>query len=162
MQNTKTQTETIQLDSKVKAWFEEFIAEINVDFLALETNVATTSKKEFYSKLANSNTNEIALMSRVQSSTHFIKELIFDYTQTLKLSMLSLRSLAMDLSDAKVLVWTEIEDDDESTENALRLLEAKVNANFYQYGFHISSTIVEKSDCLPIPSHYQTLIKSIS
>ena len=65
----------------------------------------------------------------------------------------------MDLSDASVLVWAEIADDDELMEDQLRLAQAKINAQYSQYGFYLSSTIVEESDCMPIPSHYQPLFK---
>ena len=65
--------------------------------------------------------------------------------------------LAMELSDYKVLVWAEIKDDDEETEDALIMSEAKVNAGCFKYGFHISTTIVEEGDKLIIPAHYQKL-----
>lgn len=148
-----------QLDAKVKSWFEDFIAEINTDFLLLETNTASEHKAKFYHKIANSTENELAHLSRMSSSTFFIKKLVYDYIENLGAKDVKVNNLGLDLSDAKVLVWAEIEDDDEAAEDALRLLEAKINAQYAQYGFNVTSTIVEKSDFITIPSHYQSLIK---
>jgi len=65
--------------------------------------------------------------------------------------------LALDISDSKILVWAEIENDDDSVECALILSAAKANANFSKYGVHISSTIVEKRDNLIIPKQYKEI-----
>lgn len=100
----------------------------------------------------------MALTSRIQSSLHFLGQLIIDYVNELKERQVEPRQLAMDMSDASVLVWAEINDDDEPTEDQLRLAQAKINARYNQYGFYLTSTIVEQSDCLPIPSHYQSIL----
>ena len=63
----------------------------------------------------------------------------------------------MGLSNSKLLVWSEIEDNDEDMEDALLIAEAKVNGKYQKDGFYINSTIVEKSDNLSIPNHYQIL-----
>jgi hypothetical protein len=63
-------------------------------------------------------------------------------------------SLALQLSESKLLVWAVIKDDDELCENQLFLAEAAVNSRFYQYGFHISTTLVEESDSCKIPNHF--------
>ena len=56
-----------------------------------------------------------------------------------------------------VLVWAEINDDDEQMEDKLILSEAKINAKYHLYGFDMESTIVETSDKLPVPNHYRSL-----
>lgn len=66
--------------------------------------------------------------------------------------------LALGLSESKILVWSEIKDDDEETEDALLLIEAKINGKYRPFGFYVNSTIIEESDRISIPPHYQTII----
>ena len=147
-----------QLNDAVRDWFDGFMAQLSADQLQLETNTATPEKEAFYNRLASGSGDKINQMSRVQSSMYFIENLVRTYLNELGSRKRFPLKLAMDLSDAKVLVWAEIKDDDETTEDAMRLAEAKVNAQFMSYGFHLSSTIIEQSDCLSIPSHYQSII----
>ena len=49
------------------------------------------------------------------------------------------------------MVWAEITDDDEDTENALLLTEAKVNAAYPNKGIHVSTFIVEERYGYPVP-----------
>lgn len=155
---TTTQSTEHQLNDQVRTWFDELMQQLRVDRLSLETNTATTEKQSFYQRMATANATDMALTSRMQSSQHFLGQLIIEYVDELKQRQIEPRQLAMDLSDASVLVWAEINDDDELTEDQLRLAQAKINAHYNQYGFYLTSTIVEKSDCLPIPSHYQSIL----
>ena len=65
----------------------------------------------------------------------------------------------MALSDSKILVWAVVDDNDEKTEDALIIAEAKVNGKYYEKGFYLNSTIIEKSDNLSVPPHYQKIIE---
>jgi hypothetical protein len=149
-----------QLDQKTESWFSDFISTINTDLLQLETNTAPSDKVKFYRKLANSSGDDLAYLSRVTSTTYFIKNLVIDYITGINDDNISPVKIALDLSEAKVLIWAEIKDDDEETEDKLRLLEAKINAKYSQFGFNLTSTIVEESDYLSVPNHYQSLIKT--
>ena len=155
MISTKTDN---QLNDKVRGWFEEFMHHLRSDYAILETNTASIEKQAIYNALANGDANDINMMSRAQSSMYFIQCLVVAYLDELKARHSRPLKLSMDLSNAKVLVWAEIKDDDENAEDQLRLSEAKVNAQFAQYGFHLTSTIVEKSDQLSTPSHYQPIL----
>ncbi|WP_460914577.1 hypothetical protein [Spirosoma areae] len=148
-----------QLNDQMRAWFDNFMNHLRVDRMSLETNTATTEKQSFYQRMATANAADLALTSRTQSSQYFLGRLILDYVEELKQRLVEPRQLAMDFSDASVLVWAEIDDDDEVMEDQLRLAQAKINAQYSQYGFYLSSTIVETSDCLAIPSHYQSILK---
>jgi hypothetical protein len=148
-----------QLNDQMRAWFDSFMNHLRVDRMSLETNTATTEKQGFYQRMATANAADLALTSRTQSSQYFLSRLILDYVEELKQRHIEPHQLAMDFSDASVLVWAEIEDDDEPMEDQLRLAQAKINAQYSQFGFYLSSTIVEKSDCLSIPSHYQSILK---
>jgi hypothetical protein len=67
------------------------------------------------------------------------------------------KKLGLELSNSKVLVWAEIYDNDDETEKALILAQAKVNARYSKFGFAISSTIVEECDQLAVPNHYHNV-----
>ena len=142
----------------MRAWFDDLIGSLRADELLLEKDMASEEKKKMYSTLFNGDERELNASSRSASSVYFIKNLVFDYFDELKAYNRQPLKLALELSDAKILVWAEVEDDDEDTEDALILAEAKANAKYSAYGFHISSTIIEKSDRLPVPPHYQTVI----
>ena len=143
----------------MRGWFDTFMSHLRVDRMSLETNTATTEKQDFYKRMATANAADLALTSRTQSSQYFLSRLILDYVGELQNRHIEPRQLAMDFSDASVLVWAEIADDDEPMEDQLRLAQAKINAQYSQYGFYLSSTIVETSDGLGIPSHYQSILK---
>jgi hypothetical protein len=89
------------------------------------------------------------------SSAFFIKNLIDSYFIELIESNAKPNKIALELSDSKVLLWAEIANNDEPTEDALIMSAAKVNHKFSRYGFHISSTIVDEEDQLNIPKHYK-------
>jgi hypothetical protein len=93
--------------------------------------------------------------ARKNSSAFFIKNLIDSYFIELITRKKTPNRLALELSNSKILVWAEIMNDDEDTENALILAAAKVNNDFSKYGFHLSSTIVEKDDLMDVPAHYK-------
>jgi hypothetical protein len=104
-----------------------------------------------------SETNQwfVEMVSKKTSSAFFIKNLIDSYFIELGERRARPNRVALELSNSKVLVWAEIENDDELTEDALILSAAKVNYAFSTFGFHISSTIVEVGDKLNVPKHYK-------
>ena len=95
------------------------------------------------------------MVSKKTSSAFFIKNLINSYFKELGERKARPNSVALELSNSNVLVWADIENDDELTEDALILSAAKVNYAFSTFGFHISSTIVEVGDKLNVPKHYK-------
>ena len=111
-----------------------------------------------------SETNQwfVEMVSKKTSSAFFIKNLIDSYFIELGERRARPNRVALELSNSKVLVWAEIENDDELTEDALILSAAKVNYAFSTFGFHISSTIVEVDDKMNVPKHYkEVLLKEI-
>jgi len=69
-----------------------------------------------------------------------------NYFAGIKTRNIELKSLSFQLSDSKILVWSVVKDDDEATMNQLFLLEAEINAKYSNFGFHVSTTILEESD----------------
>jgi hypothetical protein len=158
MEQIKSNTESQHSESKIDTWFSSIIDHIKVDHLLMSTDTATNDKKEFYNDLMNGETERIMGRMRDDSTQFFISHILKDYIDELKAINKQPLKLAMGLSDSKLLVWSEIEDDDDEMEDALLIAEAKVNGKYIKNGFFINSTIIEKSDNLPIPPHYQTLI----
>lgn len=150
----KNDTSQVKMDT----WFSDIIDHIKVDHFLMSTNAAPKDTKEFYNNLIHGDGAEVITKMRGISTKFYISKIVNDYIAELKnLGRVPVK-LAMGLSDSKLLVWSEINDDDEETENALLLVEAKVNSKYFENGFYINSTIIDKSDNLPIPPHYQTII----
>jgi hypothetical protein len=144
--------------STIDNWFTSIIEQIKVDHMMISEKVAPTEKQEFYSALINGNEGDVLYKMRGDSSRYFIERILKEYLNEInKLGKPPIK-LAFGLSDSKLLVWSEIEDNDEVTEDALLIAEAKVNGKYYSKGFYINSTIIEQSDNVPVPPHYQTII----
>jgi hypothetical protein len=145
-------------EMKRDRWFSDFISHLNADHFMLATNTATEDTKKFYEAFINEDEVTMSKLVRQQTSMSFIKRLIYDYLKELKQRKVPLR-LALSLSDSKILVWAEIENDDEAAENALLLAEAKINSAYSEYGFFVDSTILEKRDKISTPPpHFQPII----
>lgn len=139
-------------------WFESFIDDIKTDHMLLSSGVADEDKKNFYKAIMKNNSLELAKTSRDVSTMVFIKSLVQEYIKELVSQKNLPLKLALGLSDSKILVWSEIEDDNEKMEEALLIAEAKINGKYYNHGFYINSTIIEACDKLTIPPHYQKII----
>jgi predicted transcriptional regulator len=139
-------------------WFEEMISSLKIDQLLMQTNTIDEQKKEVYKAMMDKNDSKVHQYAREMSSRHFIYNLVESYINELVERKTELNKLAFDLLNSKVLVWAEIKDDDEYSEDSLILSAAKVNNEFYKYGIHLSPTIVEESDNIKIPDHYNQAI----
>lgn len=157
MDTSKAQNKEKLGQSNIDSLFTQIIEHINVDHLLITTDTAPIETKEFYSALMANDADSILSKSREDSSMYFISKIVMEYIKELKSKGKIPLKLAMGLSNSKLLVWSEIEDNDDDMENALLIAEAKVNGKYQKDGFYINSTIVEKSDNLSIPNHYQIL-----
>lgn len=144
-------------------WFDEMVSNLRFDQLLLQTEVLEKQKKEVYEAMINGDDEFMHSYARKNSSAFFIKNLIDSYIIELIERNAIPNKLALELSNAKVLVWAEINDNNDDLEDAMILSAAKVNNEFSKYGFHISTTIVEEEDNLMIPKHYkEVIIKEIN
>lgn len=148
-------TNLTDVNSKIHGWFEKHIQTLKVHELTLTAGIASKETGELFGVLMSEDETAINSLSRAQSSIYFLKNIIQDYINELNTTNCKPLNLALDISDAKVLVWAEVEEYDDINHDNLLLSEAKVNAKYYNFGFHISSTIVEKQDKLNTPNHYQ-------
>lgn len=156
---------TTQGDIQTEAynrWFDNLVDELRVDQLMIKADVLESHEKSMYDAMISDNQEYIHDYARKASSMFFFKSLVSSYIAELTDRKAQPIKLALDLSNSKLLVWAVINDDDETTENALILAAAKVNSDYGKYGFHISSTIVENSDNLPLPKHYRAIKTSLN
>ncbi len=149
---------TKQTPDLVTNWFDDFVGNIRKEQVLIQTGLASEEKTRFWNMLTSGNLNEINHHGKIMASIHFIKSIVWDFLNELAVRNCKPVKLAFDLSDSKVLVWAVINDDDEIAEDSLILAEAFVNARYFKYGFHVSSTILEQSDNYPIPGHYKSVL----
>lgn len=143
----------------INKWFNEFISFIQADHFMMTEGAASEETKKFYNQVISGNEVSFASDVREASSKIFIRNIVNDYLHELQKLNKKPASLSLGLSDSKILVWAVIEDDDEATEDALLISEAKVNGKYYKHGFYLNSTIIEKSDKIPTPPHYNSIIE---
>jgi len=141
----------------ISQWFDDLVSTIRVEQIQLESGIAIKEKQDFWRPFLENNSLEIAVKSREMSSRLIIPELIGHYLSGLKERNVILNSLSLQLSDSKILVWAIVNDDDEKAMDQLFLQEAVVNAKYGDYGFHISTTVMEKSDGCATPPQFHSV-----
>lgn len=132
-------------------WFDGFIANLRSHQLQLETGTAPKETENVYKAIFGDRV-EFTYIVRKGTTQEFVKNIIYDYLK--EIDGMPVLRMAFNHTDSHVLVWAEIEDNDDQSEKELILAEARVNAKYHQYGFTISTTIIEKSDELDTPSQY--------
>ena len=101
----------------------------------------------------------MAANNKLVGDRYFVNKMIESYLVSLSNNALhsKLDKIAFDFSDYELLVWVEIKEGDEESENILYDIEAKINSSYHDKGYDVVTTIVEDTDNLKIPSHYKLL-----
>jgi len=141
----------------VEQWFDKMVGNLRYDQALFDNDILEKGKREIYSTLISGNQELINHLGRQASSAFFITKIIDNYFKELIKTKSKPNKIALEMSDSKILVWAEINENDEVMEDGLILSQAKTNAEFSKYGFHISSTIVENTDFLDVPKHYKSV-----
>lgn len=151
-------TEILDLPKKTNEtdWFDDFVATLRVHKVQLDTYTASPEIRKMYDVLFSGDTDNMALMGKKNAQKYFIRKMVIDYVEFIN-EQDSLK-LAFDFNDSNVLVWAEISDDDEVMERSLIMAEAKINAKYHDFGFDMTTTLVETRDHLSIPNHYVSFI----
>lgn len=160
------QTESINKEfstiDAAKQWFDGMVVNLSLDEQLHKNDILDNNKKEFYDNMISGDQIKIHDYALNAASQYFIGNLLNDYIQELAGRFKKLpKKLGLELSHGKILVWAEIINNDDETENALILAQAKVNSKYEKHGFHISSTIVEEIDNLELPKHYTQVVLPI-
>lgn len=151
-----------QLDNIHEEWFSNFINEINDHIIAdkkeLESGDASKAKREYYNSLITGDFVKTLSIMRNDTSSLLIKNIVVNYLNKLKEHNIFPLKLAFDLSNNKILVWAEINEDDESAELSLIKVESIINGEFFdKTKIYLDSIIVETSDHLTVPPHYKLI-----
>ena len=147
------QTSTNPKQANRAEWFDNLIASLRTHELQLETDTAPEEIKKAYDIFMGDDLNAMFKLNKDTTQKYFVGKIIVDFLKQLDKS-LPLK-LAFDFNDSEVLVWAEIDDNNEAQEKALARAESKINATYHPYGFDMEAMVVEKSDKLPIPNHYK-------
>lgn len=144
------------IKTNLDPWFDQLVSTLRMHQLQLETETASPAIREIYGTLLSGNDDEMARLNKITAQRHFVSKIIFEYIQLL--GKRRPRKLAFDFNDSDILVWAEIDDDDGGMERFLILTEAKINARYHDFGYDMTTMLVETSDESPVPNHYQVFI----
>ena len=142
---------------QIADWFENLIADIRVDQVQIETGVADIDKTQLYHSLISGKEDEVFKRIRFETSQFLIERVVKAFIAELSSRKALPEKLAFALTPSTIMVWAEINDDDERVEDGILLSESKANAFAKQYDFALDTMIVEKSDRLDVPSHYHSV-----
>lgn len=150
-----TQEVATDQQNRIEVWFNEFVASVRADELALATGVASDEKKEMYHSLMDTNITDMVDVNVRSAKKHYISSMLLDYVRELRASnKFPFKKMAVSFNNAELLVWAEIENDNWVIEKNLIMTEAKINSIYHKKGFDMTTTIVEECDHLPVPNHY--------
>ncbi|MFT5915081.1 MAG: hypothetical protein ACJAWV_004382 [Flammeovirgaceae bacterium] len=144
---------------KLSEMFDDMVARLRVDELALESGVASDEKKELYKSILENNQINLAQAAIDMGRVIIIPAMLNDFVITLKNSQISPKNLSVSFNQEKLLVWATVLAENEEMEDAVFIAEAKVNAKYHATGFHVSSTVVYDEDETNKPAHYQPIFE---
>ncbi len=153
-----TRNNILETQTKQDKWFDDIILGLRTDELLKNTGLLDKEKEKMYNALIKNDYLQIAKYAQNQLHKDLTKLIIYSFLiETLKREA-NTKKIAFDYSSKGVLVWAVINDDDEKTEDALILSEAKINYELAdKFDYHISTTIVEDSDNISIPNQYKII-----
>lgn len=134
-------------------WFDELISTLSVHQVQIETNTASKEVKNFYANLFQPDLHKLYEQQRNLFQKYYVSQILVAFYKATH--EMNFQKIAFHFSDTKVLGWVQIENDNEELEKAVILAEAKVNAEFNQYGFYLDVMIVEERDNIPVPASYK-------
>ena len=157
MKTTVSNKSKVEPQSPESIWFNQLVNDIRVDEQLLANDLMPESKKKMYDDMISGNVDEVVKSINETASKFYITNLLRDYISELITYEANYKQMGLELSNKKILVWAELFDDDFASEKKFILAQAKVNAKYCDFGFSVSSTIIEESDELIIPNHYKLI-----
>jgi|ERR1035437_10127165 hypothetical protein len=148
----------VKTQKMLDVWFESLIDQLRADRTAISCGIAPKDKEEFYTKFVTTSVEKILNDNRKVLTMNYVERALKVYNEKLKEYNSKPLKVAFNFADSKVYVFAIIDNDDESTEDALFLSEAYVNAKFSEFGIYFTTTILEKEDNYTIPKHYKIFI----
>lgn len=156
---TAVESTTDSADKRAHEFFSDIVTKLNVtEFLY---NIKGLSEREYqmWSAAINKNLEPMMFSSRIATNVMCANKAFEQFMLALRMEKnVKLRKLAVDISRSKLFVWAEVEDDDETSMRSILYADSVANLKMEDLGFSVSATVVEKSDCVPVPSHYVKVI----
>jgi hypothetical protein len=112
--------------------------------------------KQAYDEIieADDDFKQIFIMQNKYATKHFIVEMLNNYVESGIVEHESIVKLAFGLDESKLMVWAEIQDDNEEIEYMLFDLAGNINAEYFETGFQIQTIVTEEYEGLVIPKSY--------
>jgi hypothetical protein len=134
-------------------WFKNLISGMRPEQLHFQSVMDDENTKALYQHLVAED-GAIFQNIRRDATQVLIKNVILKFLQEVLERNALPDTLAFSLTPAAILVWAEIDDDNEVLEDNILLAETKTNAYANQFDMSIETLVVEKSDLLQVPTHY--------
>lgn len=146
-------------DKKAHEFFSDLVTKLNVTEFLYDTKGMSEQEYQMWSAAINKNLEPMMLSSRVASNVACANKAFEEFMLALRSEKgVKMRKLAVDISRSKLFVWAEVDDDDEASMRSILYADSVANLKMENYGFSVSATVVEKSDFVPVPSHYVKVI----
>ena len=150
-------------DQKAHEFFSDLVSKLNVTEFLYNVKGMSENEYQMWSAAINKNLEPMMRSNRVASNVACANKAFEDFMLALRVEKnVKLRKLAVDISRSKLYIWAEVEDDDESSMRSVLYADSVANLKMEELGFSVSATVVEKSDCVPVPSHYVKVIDNES
>ena len=154
LEKKKSGNKTVQ-----DVWFDEIISKLRVDELLIKHKLLDKERSKMYKAFIKNDYLKIAQLTQEQLHKDLTKYIIYSYLDEIIKRNAKPKEIAFDYSSKGVLVWAVLNDNDEKSEDALILSEAKINYDLAdKFDYHISTTILEESDKISIPKQYKKLL----
>lgn len=152
-------TATSVADEKAHEFFSDMVTKLNVTEFLYNNKGLSDQEYRMWTAAINKNLEPMMLANRVATNVACANKAFEEFMLALRAEKdVKLRKLAVDISRSKLLVWAEVEDDDDSSMRSVLYADSVANLKMEDLGFSVSATVVEKSDCVPVPSHYVKVI----
>lgn len=144
-------------NEQLEMWFGEAFHQLNTDKILLETDTASPEKRHLYHTFMGDNVVEQSALVKQGSNKMLTLEALGKFITYVINSDTKPHMLAFNVSASSLLVWAVIKDEDFGAERALYMAQAAVNSELAKADYRVSTTIVDESDELTPPQHYQVL-----
>lgn len=136
-------------------WFAQMFHSLSIDKIRLDTNTATKEQRDFYDALIRGDKVMAHGKAKERIDQELTKAALVKFIVALLKNGHLPNKIAFNNDGASLLVWAVVGDDDFATESALYLAQASVNSELEKANYVVSATIVDESDRLAIPPHYE-------
>ncbi len=146
-------------DVRAKEFFSDLVTRLNVAEFLYNTKGMGQKEYDMWTSAINKNWGPMMESGRVSSNLYCIQKAFGEFMIALKNETnVKMRKLAVETTGSKLLIWAEVDDDDRESTRSILYADSVANLNVEKLGYSVSATVVEKSDCIPVPSHYVQIL----